>query len=47
MYELQHNGQIYLFTTEKKAKKYAKENGFGTYAIFPPNTLTSQPEFED
>lgn len=46
MYELQYNGQIYLLSSEKAAEQYAKDQGWGTYSIFPPGTLTNQPEYE-
>lgn len=43
MYELLNNGVLVgLFPSEEAAKKYAKDNDFGTYCILPPSTMTVQ-----
>lgn len=46
MYELYYNGRLEgLFTSEEVAQQYAKDNHLGTYSIYPPNTMTNQPEY--
>ena len=46
MYELYYNGSLHgLFNSEEAAKRYAEYENLGSYQIFPPNTLTNQPEF--
>ena len=46
MYELYYNGLLKgLFTSEESAKQYAENNSLGTYSIYPPNTMTNQPEY--
>jgi hypothetical protein len=48
MYELFYNGDLYaLFSTEELAQAYANENELGTFSIYPPNTMTRQPEYDE